>query len=319
MRTLKTKCKKCRIFRPLIFYFRFTMIAADSAHAQEALLDFNTLWNFGDPAETEKKFRSILPRAEISNDTSYLAQLLTQIARTLSLRDKFEEAHSILDRVEKMLTPGLKLASVRYLLERGRTFNSSQMQDKAIPLFMEAYELGVSIKEMKYAIDAVHMVAIAKQDPKDQIEWNLIGIELAQADKNSRGWLHALYNNIGESYLLTKEYKTAASYFHKLAELQKETNGRADIYTLKDEAKAKRLSGNPQVALDILEPVYTKLISEKQDNGWIREELAESYYAIGKQAEAKPYFLKAYELLSKEDYSIKYEQDKLRHLKEMAE
>jgi len=295
------------------------MIPADSVQVQQALPDFNKLWNYGKPAETEKKFREILPQAETSHDSSYLAQLLTQIARAQSLQDKFDEAHTILDRVEKILTPDLKLARVRYLLERGRTFNSSNYQDKALPLFIEAFELGTSINEMEYAIDAVHMVAIAKKDPKEQIEWNLKGIELAVNNKKSRAWLHALYNNIGESYLLTKEYQTAAFYFHKLGELQKENGGETDIYTLKDEAKAIRLSGNPKEALVILEPVYQKMISEKQDNGWIREELAESYYALGKQAEAKPHFVKAYELLSLDDYAIKYEKDKLIHLKKMAE
>lgn len=295
------------------------MIPADSVHVQEALPDFNKLWNFGNPAETEEKFRNILPLAETANDISYLAQLLSQIARTQGLQGKFDDAHITLDRVEKMLTPDLKLARVRYLLERGRAFNSSHHQGKAMPLFIEAYELASSIREMKYAIDAVHMVAIAKEDPKDQIEWNLKGISMANADKNSRSWLHALYNNIGESYLQTKEYRTAASYFHKLAELQKENGGEADMYTLKDEAKAIRLSGNPNEALALIEPIYDKLISEKQDDGWIREEMAENYYALGKKAEAKPHFVKAYELLSKEEFSIQNEQDKLKHLKKMAE
>lgn len=307
------------IYGFIILLHIFFMLPADSAHIQEVLPDFNKLWNFGKPQETEKKFRELLPSAESAGNPSYLAQLLSQIARTLSLQAKFKETHEILDRVEKMLTPDLKLARVRYLLERGRTFNSSDQQDKALPLFIEAYELGAAIKEMKYAIDAVHMIAIAKKDPKDQIEWNLKGIEMAQADRNSQSWLHALYNNIGESYLLTKEYKTAASYFHKLAELQKENGGEADIYTLKDEAKAIRLSGNPNEALAIIEPIFQKLISEKQDNGWIREEIAENYYALEKKAEAKLHFIKAFELLSKDEYCIQYEQDKLKHLKEMVE
>src|ERR1051325_6375254 len=108
------------------------MIQTDSA---QALPDFTKLWNFNKPEETEMRFREILPRAEISHDTSYLAQLLTQIARTQGLQRKFEEAHATLDRVEKMLTPDLKLARVRYLLERGRAFNSSDHQNKALPLF----------------------------------------------------------------------------------------------------------------------------------------------------------------------------------------
>src|ERR1051325_153220 len=98
-----------------------------------SLPDFDKLWDYAHPEETEKKFRELLPRAEKSGDKSYYAQLLTQIARTYSLRGKFAEAHATLDQVEAMLTDDLKLARVRYFLERGRTFNSSQQAAKALP------------------------------------------------------------------------------------------------------------------------------------------------------------------------------------------
>ncbi len=45
--------------------------------------------------------------------------------------------------------------------------------------------------------------------------------------------------------------------------------------------------------------------------------MAENFYALGQADKAKPHFIKAYELLSKEDFCIKNEQDKLKHLKEM--
>ncbi|MDP4236088.1 MAG: tetratricopeptide repeat protein [Bacteroidota bacterium] len=284
-----------------------------------ALPDFNTMWNFANPAETEHKFLAILPQAEAARDTSYLIQLLTQIARTHSLRANFGEAHAILDRAEQMLASDLKLARVRYLLERGRTFNSDAQAERALPLFMEAYELASSIGEMSFAADAIHMLAIAKQDPKEQIEWNLKGIALANSHSSARRWLHALYNNIGESYLRTKEYDTAAMYFNKLLDLQRENDGKPDIYTLKDAAKAIRLAGRPKEALAILEPVIQELQVNNEDNGWIRDEMGESLLALGDQLKAKPHFLKAYELLSKDQYCTKYEPEKLVRLKKMSE
>ncbi len=159
--------------------------------------DFFKLWNFSNPSETEQKFKEILPLAEMGRDPSYLAQLLTQIAMTQGLQGKFVEAHATLDRVEKMLSPELQLAHVRYFLERGRVFNSSDHLVQAMPFFIQAYELGEQIKEMKLAIDAIHMIAIAEKDPKEQIKWNLMGIVMAESDLNSRSWLWALYNNIG--------------------------------------------------------------------------------------------------------------------------
>jgi hypothetical protein len=88
----------------------------NDAPTQEQLPDFIRLWNFGDPAGTEKKFREILPRAESFGDPSYFLQLLTQIARTEGLQGNFNQAHRTLDYVENMLTPELRLASLRYLL-----------------------------------------------------------------------------------------------------------------------------------------------------------------------------------------------------------
>jgi tetratricopeptide (TPR) repeat protein len=291
------------------------MIQADTN--VQALPDFIKLWNFGNPSETEKKFREILSRAEMSHDISYHAQLLTQIARTQSLQAKFEQAHAILDTVEKMLTPDLKLAKVRYLLERGRTFNSSDHQDKALPLFMEAYQLAESISNNYLAIDAVHMVAIAEPDKEKQIQWNLKGIAMADADPKSKVWVQALYNNIGECYLAVKDYDSAYLYFHKLAEFDKERFGKADKYTLKDQAKALRLGGHPDKSLAIIEPVFVKLDSDKNDDGYIREELAESLYASGNLAKSKPHFKKAYELLLEDEWYKK--NGDLKRLKELGE
>jgi len=299
------------------FVFIFAIITSTAMAQTDTLPNFDKLWNFGDPAATEAKFRELVPQAAASGDSSYYMQLLTQIARTYSLRGKFGDAHRMLDEIEPKLTPDLKLARVRYLLERGRTYNSAGVLDKAAPVFLEAYELGASIDAWRFAVDAVHMVAIAQTEPAKQVEWNLKGIALAEAH-DQKGWLDALYNNIGDSYLRLGEYANAHKYFHLLAERQKARSGEADMFTLKDEAKALRLMGKPGEALKLMQDVYEKLSKDKQDDGWIREELAEDLYALDRKSDAKQHFIKAYELLSQDDYCIKFETEKLKHLKEMS-
>jgi hypothetical protein len=101
----------------------------DEAVAPERLPDFDALWDYGDPAATEVKFREVLPMAKASGDASYHAQLLTQIARTQGLQMKFDHAHSTLDMVEGMLADDMTVARIRYLLERGRVYNSSTNQE----------------------------------------------------------------------------------------------------------------------------------------------------------------------------------------------
>ncbi len=283
------------------------------------LVNFDKLWDYNNPAETRKKFQEILPQAKASNDRSYYLQLLTQIARTYSLEDNFTEAHTLLDTVEKQLTPQLSLAEVRYLLERGRTFNSSDHKKEAVPLFAQAYEIASQMGAMRFAIDAVHMVAIAKDDPHEQIQWNLKGITLVENDSSQQGWLWALYNNIGESYLKINDYENAYKYFHLLSEYQLKQYGEPDIFTLKDESKALRLGGKATVAFTIIEPVYKKLESTQKEDGWISAEYAEVLYALGKKEEAAAPFKKAYQLLSADDYCKKYEPQTLARLKAMAE
>ena len=135
------------------------------------LPDFRTLWNFQEPGETEQKFREILPRAEQSGDKNYLLELKTQIARTLGLRKRFDEAHALLDEVEQSIDESTPVARLRYLLERGRSFNSGGSPEKARPLFDEAWEFGRALPNPGLAVDAAHMIAIVVPS-EEKRAWN---------------------------------------------------------------------------------------------------------------------------------------------------
>ena len=112
---------------------------------------FDALWNYGDPAGTEAKFRALLPRAQASGDAGYELELLTQIARAQGLRGDFDAAHATLDAVERrLLERDMPVACVRYLLERGRVFNSSGKPDRAMPLF------AVTLQTMTIALLIMH-------------------------------------------------------------------------------------------------------------------------------------------------------------------
>src|SRR5207245_7952234 len=75
----------------------------DSKAGASKLPDFDILWDYEHPGSTEGKFRELLPAAIDSLDISYLAELLTQIARAEAMQRKFQEAQKTLDRVEKAL------------------------------------------------------------------------------------------------------------------------------------------------------------------------------------------------------------------------
>ena len=184
------------------------------------LPDFDILWDYDHPGATEKKFRELLPAALDSRDLSYLTQLLTQIARAEGLQRKFQDAHNTLDRVEKAL---LKAEAddetrVRYLLERGRVFNSSGKRDEARPLFLQALDLAAKSKEDFYAVDAAHMIAkwcVAKtlrmmDHTEEALEMQRELYEQYQAAGKRSGYV---YEEIAECLTVMGEEQEAQGWF----------------------------------------------------------------------------------------------------------
>ena len=159
--------------------------------------DFNDLWDYSDPAATEDKFRARLAEAAGQESSDYHLQLKTQIARTYSLRAMFDAAHAMLDEVQGDLEAG-SLAEVRYLLERGRTLNSSKQPEKAVLLFSAAATAAQKLGADFYTVDGLHMLGIASP-PEARLDWNLKAIEYAEnsANERARNWLASLYNNTG--------------------------------------------------------------------------------------------------------------------------
>ena len=289
---------------------------ADAKDPQE----FDRLWNYSDPAATEAKFRTLVPEAEKSGDGEYPLQLLTQLARTQSLQGKFVEAHAILDGVEKRLSPATPVAEVRYLLERGRTFNSAKKTDEASQRFLRAFELGVQRKLDFYAIDAVHMLAIAEKEPAKQLRWNLKAVALAEESKEERAknWLGSLYNNIGWTYHDGGKYEEALTTFQKALAFREKKGDAGSIRTAKwCVGRCLRSHGRNEEAMKTqraLESEYEKLAMK---DGYVLEEIAE-LLAVQKDPEAKRYFRLAYEELSKDDWLKQNEAKRLARLKEMG-
>ena len=110
---------------------------------REELPDFDQLWNYSDPAGTEITFLDIYEKYQASASPSYLAQLLSQIARTQGLQGYFEESFETIKEAEKICPEEDPLARVRILLETGRLHNSSGQKETARQKFLEAKDLAV--------------------------------------------------------------------------------------------------------------------------------------------------------------------------------
>jgi tetratricopeptide (TPR) repeat protein len=283
------------------------------------LPDFDSLWDYDSPGETEKRFRDLLPGAEMSGDRDYHVQLLTQIARSEGLQGKFEPAHHTLDEAERLLTPDLIRARLRYLLEQGRVFNSSGDRTKARPLFLDAWELGQNAGEDFYAIDAAHMMAIV-EPPEQQMEWNLRAVEMAEktTDERARNWLGSLYNNIGWMYHDGGQYEDALATFQKaLAYREKQGKRKPILIARWCIGRTLRSLNRVQEALDIQRVLLKDYEVNGDQDGYVYEELGECLL-LQKDSEASKHFALAYQMLSQDAWFAEHEAVRLARLKKLG-
>jgi tetratricopeptide (TPR) repeat protein len=283
------------------------------------LPDFDRLWDYAHPDLSERRFRELLPVAVDSLDMSYLAQLLTQVARAEGLQRKFQDANRTLDRVERALprTDGRTL--IRYLLERGRVCNSSGNLEDAKRLFVQAYDLAVKSKEEFLAVDAAHMVAIA-ESPESRLEWNLKSLDLAEnsADERVRTWKGSLYNNIGWTYFDQGDYQEALFMFEKELDYRMQQADSAGVGVAKwCVAKTLRMMGHTEEALEMQQQLFEEYQSAGRRNGFVYEEIGECLLNVARELEAEGWFAAAYNELSK-DPSVANDRERLLRLKTLG-
>lgn len=287
-----------------------------------AMQAFDKLWDYSDPAATEIKFREYLADSSAGLTQSDKLELRSQIARTLGLQQKFDEAHQVLDKIEAELIPEFQIAFLRYLLERGRVFNSAGLQAESIPLFLNAWELGREIGADFFAVDAAHMLGIAETSAK-QLEWNEKAMDLAEtsADSRANGWLGSLYNNIGWTHHDSGEYEKALELFQKGLEWQvsnaRVTETQIAKWTV---ARTQRSLGNIDLALNLQKELAHEILeSGNPEDGYVSEEIAECLTLKGQPKEAAPHFQKAWRILSQDSWLQKNEAERLSRLKDLGE
>ncbi len=283
-------------------------------------VDFNKEWNYSDPVGTRERFKTILKNAE-DKDLDYRLQLKTQIARTHSLRAEFEEAHKILDEVKNKLNDKTVVAKVRYLLERGRTYNSANKKQEAKEQFISAFELGKDFNLASYTIDAAHMIAIAESDLDEKIAWSKNGIEIAKnsPDKKVKGWIGVFYNNTGWDLFEAKRYEEALNHFVKCKEFHQEMGNKDNENIAKwSIAKTYRYLGKLEDSLNIQEKLLAQA-NGLDKSGYIYEELGELYLLLKQQEKARDFFSKAYKVLSQDTWLLRNEADRLNRMKRLSQ
>ena len=181
--------------------------AEPPARPADAVAAIDAAWDYGDPAASEARFRAQLPavaaRAAAGGDDdiawrSAEVQLRTQLARSLGLQGRFDEAHAVLDGAAAWLDAADDTARVRCDLERGRVVNSAGDPEAARPSFAAAYDRARAAGLDALAVDAAHMFAIVAA-PDEVMAWHERALALAEAspDPAARRWRASLLNNLG--------------------------------------------------------------------------------------------------------------------------
>ena len=286
--------------------------------SSQNFLDFDALWDYSDPHKTETKFREILIQIPESNP-AYL-ELLTQIARTQGLQQKFDKAHQTLDQVERRLGDYATRAKIRYYLERGRVFNSSGHPAEARPFFEQALDMAKELLEDFYAVDALHMLAIVAP-PASSLDLNLLAIQFAESSdqEKARGWLGSLYNNTGWSYHELGDYESALDMFQK-AEAVRRLKGSVNEIRIAQWCVGRSLRSLKRVEEALSKQITLKAEYEAagESDGHVLEELGECLLALDRAQEAQPYFAKAHELLSQDVWLAEKEPERINRLKNLG-
>jgi len=277
------------------------------------LPDFMRLWDYNDPATSEQRFRALLETAASSGDLSYLASLRTQIARAQCLQGRFADAHATLDRV----TPDLArltdaLPHVRYLLERGRTYNDQGEAAAARQHFLDALNEAKAAGLHGHAVDALHMLGVM-DPPEEGLLWtqHAIGHAAFHADDaEAQRWLNTLHNNLGWTLVRLQRHEEAFAIFTAQRERHRAAGRTVGMNIARwSAAKVLRLLGRVPEALAEQQALLTL-----GPTGYRYEEMGECLLALGRGEEARPHFAQAHALLKDDVWLARGEPARLERL-----
>ncbi len=251
-------------------------------------------WDFRDPAVTETRLREAIHAG--AGDTVVLR---TQLARALGLQRRFDEARGELDALEPALATASGEARVFHALERGRVLNSSGERDRSSRWFLEALKHAESAGLDNLAADAAHMLAIV-EPPERQIEWAQRAIAIAERsdDPRARRWIAPVENNLAWTLHDLGQAGEALAHFERALAERERTGEPMPLHIARwSVARCLRTLERHAEALDLQRALERDTAAAGEEDGYVFEELGELLFALGREAEARPYFALAHAAL----------------------
>ena len=241
------------------------------------------LWDFDDPAESERRFADHLAQAREAGGGD-IAETLTQIGRAQGLQHRFDDADRTLDDAEQALEDGDRRGRIRLLLERGRVANTAGREGRGAEAFLAAWELARSSGDDALAVDAAHMLGIVER-PGAAWAWNERAMELARssADPAARRWVASLANNMGWARHEAGAHDEALELFTlALVERERQDDPAATRIARWCVARCLRSLGRTEEALTIQQSLAAELEALGETDEYVNAEIAECRRALGR-------------------------------------
>ena len=229
------------------------------------------LWDHDDPAASEARFRAAIQAADEDGDRPGADEARTQLARSLGLQGRFDEAHAELDRVDAD-NPAQDRVRVRSLLERGRALRSGGDPAASIAPFDGAWELARALGDDGLAVDAAHMLAIVDAPPGEPA-WHQRALELADTSPQpaARRWRGSLWNNIGWARFEAGDLDGALAAFQIALEARREQGQPRETRVAEwCVGRCLRALGRPAEALAIQERLAAETAAGRRSGGRLR-------------------------------------------------
>jgi tetratricopeptide (TPR) repeat protein len=260
------------------------------------------LWNFDDLDASQARFEK-----QLGNEDSDVgrAEVLAQLARVDGLRGDYEASDRLLDEAVELAGDSV-VALARIDLERGRVRRSSGELEKALPLFESAFAKALDAGHFFIAADAAHMAALAAPGRDGFVRWTERGIALAEEHEGAAYWLGSLLNNLGWEYYDAGELEPALDAFERALRARERDPENAAAIELAQYAvgKALRALGRADEAVPLLDQAIASATRRGTPDGWLHEEVAEEYAALGRAEAARGHARLAIPLLEAADPSF---------------
>lgn len=273
--------------------------------AATATVDLAALWDFGNPALSEQRFREALAAAERDGRRDDALILQTQVARTLGLRRNLDGARGLLRSLQPQLSTAGAEARARHALEWGRSHISAVTRaDERTPENLatarEAYARALATAREGgldgLAIDAVHMMAFVDDAPADQRRWNEEALAMVLASKQAEGrrWEASIRNNLALSLRGLGLHAESLPHFERALALREAATAPAasprQVYVARWLlAHSLRLAGRLDEALAQQTQLEGQMHVVGDPDPYVLEELALIHRARGDTAQAAAY------------------------------